>query len=91
MAPWHSAIESSPGRTASSGAGSLPLRFHCPPKRKSDCSTQLLKTAPVAFITAATIFCETCSISASVSVRSLGCSVIEIATDYFPASIRSPS
>ncbi len=47
--------------------------------------------APVAFTTAATTFAATASISASVSVRSFGCSVTSMASDLRPASIRSPS
>jgi len=46
--------------------------------------------APVLFATSATILATTASISASVSVRSRGCNVTEIATDLQPSGNPGP-
>ena len=47
---------------------------------------QLLSVPPVAFVTACTILADTASISASVSVFSLGCKVTSMASDVLPPS-----
>jgi len=51
----------------------------------------VLRLPPVAFVTAAMIFCEIASISASVSVRSRGCSRTAMASDFFPSGTPLPS
>ena len=51
---------------------------------------QLLSVAPVFFDTSATILDIVVSISASVSVRSRGCSVTWMAIDFAPSATRSP-
>ncbi len=50
-----------------------------------------LSVAPVFFATCSTIFAETASISASVSVLSVGCSVTAMATDFLPSPTCGPS
>ncbi len=50
-----------------------------------------LSVAPVFLATSATIFPETASISASVSVRSAGCRVTVTATDLRPSPTCGPS
>ena len=51
-------------------------------------AAQARSVAPVAFATASTIRREAASISSSVSVRSRGCSVTSIATDFRPSPDR---
>jgi len=50
-----------------------------------------LRTAPVLSITAEIIFLQIDSISTSFKVFSSGCKTIEIAMDFFPSGISSPS
>ena len=52
---------------------------------------QALSVPPVALVTSATTFWPTASISSSVSVRSLGCSVTSMASDFLPGPSASLS
>src|SRR5579883_639209 len=66
---------------ASRGCGNHHARSHIHP----------LKVAPVLSATCVTIFAATASISASVNVRSRGCKVTAMATDFLPAGTPVPS
>ena len=52
---------------------------------------QLRRLAPVALLTAATIFAAMASISASVSVLSFGCRRTLMASDFLPSGMPLPS
>ena len=66
-------------------------RCRCPQAEVSGGRGHPRNTAPVFFATSATIFCDTASISASVNVFSVGCSVTAIATDFLSGSMPWPS
>ena len=85
--PWDSFITSA--ECLARGGAAAPGGDACNPG--AGAARQPRSVAPVALATAATIFAETASISASVRLASRGCRVTATASDTFPSGSFSPA
>lgn len=75
------------------GSTSKPVRVPDPSRARTGfflARAYPLSVAPVALVTAATIFAATASISLSVSVAWVGCSVTASARDFWPSGTPLP-